>query len=70
MFSLLLKDLISDFIFGKFQPHQTADDKVVKSSGVEFRIFFKSFWDPINNAFVVSFKLRFFKLDLLCLVDK
>ena len=53
--------------FGKFQPHQTADDKVVKTSGVQF---LKSFWGPINNAFVVSFKLRFFKLNLLCLVDK
>ena len=25
--------------FGKFQPHQTADDKVVKASGVFFAIF-------------------------------
>ena len=25
---------------------------------------------PFNNAFVVSFKLRFFKLNLLCLLDK
>ena len=56
--------------FGKFQPHQTADDKVVKTSGVSFRIFFKSFWGPVNNAFVVSFKLRFLKLNLLRLVDK
>ena len=52
--------------FGKFQPHQTADDKVVKASGN----FFKSFWGPFNNAFVVFFKLRFLKLNLLCLVDK
>ena len=43
--------------FGKFQPHQTADDKVGKASGVQFRNFFKSVWDPFNNAFVVSFKL-------------
>ena len=41
--------------FGKFQPHQTAADKVVKTSGVLFRIFFKSLWGPVNNAFVVSF---------------
>ena len=43
--------------FDEFQPHQTADDKVVKASDVFFRIFFKSFWGPFNNAFLVSFKL-------------
>ena len=57
--------------FGKFQPHQTADDKVVITFGLQFRFFFfKSFLGPFNNAFVVSFKLRFFKLNLFCMVDK
>ena len=45
--------------FGKFQPHQTADDKVVITFGLKFRSCFKSLLDPFNNAFVVSFKLRF-----------
>ena len=32
--------------FGKFQPHQTADDKVVASS---FALFFQSrFWVPLT----------------------
>ena len=46
--------------FGKpFQPHQPADDKVVITFVHLFCNFFK-FWGPFNNAFVVSFKLRFF----------
>ena len=32
--------------------------------------FFKSLLGPLNNAFEVSFKLRFSKLNLLCLVHK
>ena len=67
--------------YGKFQPHQTADNKVVITCGLRFcrfffffflffGFFFKSFFGPLNNAFVVSFKLRFFKLNLLRLVDK
>ena len=56
--------------FGKFQPHQTADDKVVITFGLYFRIFFKPVLGPLNNVLVESFKLRFFKLNLLCLVDK
>ena len=56
--------------FGKFQPHKTADDKVVITFGLQFRNFFKSFLGPLSNAFVVSFKLRFLKLNLLCLFDK
>ena len=47
--------------FGKFQPHQTADDKVVIICGLWFRNFFKSFFGPFYNAFVVN---------LLCLVHK
>ena len=56
--------------FGKFQPHQTADDKVVITFGLWLWIFFRSFLAPFNNAFVVSFKLQFFKLNLLYLVGK
>ena len=56
--------------FGKFQPHQNADDKSCESFWHVISQFFKSFWGPFNNAFVVSFKLRFLKLNLLCLVDK
>ena len=41
--------------FGKFQPHQIADDKVVITFGLKFRTFFKSCLGPFNNAFVVSF---------------
>ena len=55
--------------FGKFHPHETADDKVI-TFGLKFRNCFKSLLGPFNNAFVVSFKLRFFKLTLRCLVDK
>ena len=52
--------------FGRFQPHQTADDKVViiLASSLVLDFFFKTFWGPFNNAFVVSFKLRFFKIKL------
>ena len=56
--------------FGKFQSHQTADDKVLMIFGLSFRIFSKSFLGPCNNIFVVSFKHRFFKLNLFCSVDK
>ena len=56
--------------FSKFQLHQTADDKVVITFGLLFRIFFNTLLGPFNNAFVVSFKLQFFKLNVLCLVDK
>ena len=34
--------------FGKFQPHQTADDKVVKASGVYFAIFSSRFGVPLT----------------------
>ena len=56
--------------FGKLQQHQSADDTVVIIFGLLFRNFFKSSLGPCNNAFVVPFKLRFFKLNLLILVDK
>ena len=51
--------------FGKFQPHQTADDTAVIIFASSFE-FFKSFLIPCNNAFLVSFKRRYFKLNLLC----
>ena len=63
--------------FGKIQPHQTADDKVVITFGLYFRFFFfffffffSPFLGPFKNSFVVSLKIRFFKSNLLCLVDK
>ena len=56
--------------FAKFQPHQTADDKFVIRFGLWFCNFFKSFWGLFDNAFEVSFKLRFFKLNFFCMVDK
>ena len=55
---------------GKFQPHQPSDDKAVIILASSFAFSFKSFLRPFNNFFVVSFKLRFFKVNLLCLVDK
>ena len=56
--------------FGRFQPHQTANDKLLELLASSFANFFKSFMGSFNNAFVVFFKLRFLKLNLLCLVDK
>ena len=53
--------------FGKFQPHETADDKVVIIFGFSFRNFFKSFLGPYNSAFVVSFELRFFQIKFVLL---
>ena len=41
--------------FDKFQPHQTADDRVVITFGLQFCNFFKLFLCPFNSAFVVSF---------------
>ena len=41
--------------FGKFQPHQTADDKVLITFGSSFA-FFKSFLEPFSNAFCSIFK--------------
>ena len=34
--------------FGKFQPHQTADDKVVKASGSNFAIFSSRLGVPLT----------------------
>ena len=46
--------------FGKYQPHQTADDKSCDNVWPLVSHFLRSFWGHFNNAFVVSFKLRFF----------
>ena len=63
--------------FGKFQPYRAADDKIVIITfGLKFFFFFFFFFQGVFWSleqcfkFVVSFKLRFFKFNLLCLVDK
>ena len=51
----------------KFQPHQTADDKIVITVGLYFCVNFMSFSGPFNNAFIVSFKFWGFFLTRIAL---
>ena len=43
----------------KFQPHQTADDKIMITLGLLFWRWFMSFFVPLIMHFIVSFKLHF-----------
>ena len=45
--------------FAKFQPHQTEDDKIVITFGVQGCVCGSSFSGPFNYVFVFSFTLWF-----------
>ena len=45
--------------FTKFQPNQTADDKIVITFGLYLCVNLMWFSGPFNNAFVFPFKVWF-----------
>ena len=48
--------------FAKFQPYQAADDKIVITFGLKFCVYFWPCAGPVNNVFVLSFKVQMTKI--------